>query len=56
MTSSKSSEDNCGAASSLIFGAFACVVGVGAGDDCDDEANAGHDDDEEGDEDDDDNA
>ena len=54
MTSSKSSEDNC--ASSLIFGAFAGAAGVGAGDDCDDEANAGHDDDEEGDEGDDDNA
>ena len=52
MTSSNSSEDNCGAASSLIFGAFAGAVDVDAGDD---EANAGHDDDEEGDEDDDDN-
>ena len=56
MTSSNSSEDNCGAASSLIFGAFAGAVHVDAGDDCDDEANAGHDDDEEGDEADDDNA
>ena len=56
LTSSNSSEDNCGAASSLIFGAFAGAVGVDAGDACDDEANAGHDDDEEGDEDDDVNA
>ena len=56
MTSSNSSEDNCGAASSLIFGAFTGAVDVDAGDDCDDEANAGHDDDEEGDEADDDNA
>ena len=56
LTSSNSSEDNCGAASSLIFGTFTGAVDVDAGDDCDDEANAGHDDDEEGDEADDDNA
>ena len=37
MTSSNSSEDNCGAASSLIFGAFAGAVDVDAGDDDDDD-------------------
>ena len=40
MTCSKSSEDNCGAASSLIVGASAGAIDVDDGDDCDDEAYA----------------
>ena len=43
---------NCGAASCMTVGAFTGAVDVDDGDDCDDEANPGHDD-EDGQEDDD---